>query len=205
MADLFPPFYRFGSVPYSLSRRPLGALSAGCRLVSGAGPGPSGWKLAPPPGTTGSQDFRVIEFGLFAAVLSAHQSRERIVGCGRAGGRTERPRAVARVSAGPRALDRRCAEDWESLHALPCQMRQTVLFPNPFCTPQLSTESKPNCHVALSRISRSMIGVDENPCVHSPIVPNRCGRVSELGDEYDGNRANLLSVLLPPDQVKNAA
>ncbi len=117
------------------------------------------------------QDFRVIEFALFAAVLSAHQSRERIVGCGRAGGRTERPRAVARVPAGHRVLDRRCAEDWESLHALPCQMRQAVLFPNPFCTPQSSTESKPNCHVALSRIPRSMIGVDENLCVHSPIVP----------------------------------
>ena len=112
-----------------------------------------------------------MDAGFAGAVLSAHQSRERIVGCGRAGGRTERPRAVARVSAGHRALDRRCAEDWESLHALPCQMRQAVLFPNPFCTPQLSTESKPNCHVALSRIPRSMIGVDENLCVHSPIVP----------------------------------
>jgi len=150
------------------------------------------------------QDFRVIEFALFAASLSAHQSRERIVGCGRAGRRTERPRAVARVSAGHRALDSRCAEDWESLHALPGQMRQTVFFPNPFCTPQLSTGSKPNCHVALSRIPRSMIGVDENLCVHSPIVPNRCGRVSELGDEYDGDRAHLVSVLLPPAQVKNA-
>ena len=129
---------------------------------------------------------------------------ERIVGCGQAGGRTECPRAVARVSAGHRALDRRCAEDWESLHAPPCQMRQAVLFPDPFCTPQLSTESKPNCHVALSRIPRSMIGVDENLCVHSPIVPNRCGRVSELGGEYEGDRAHLVSVLLPPDQVKNA-
>jgi hypothetical protein len=47
-----------------------------------------------------------------------------------------------------------------------------------------------------------MIGVDENLCVHSPIVSNRCGRVSELGGEYDGDRAHLLSVLLPPDQVK---
>jgi hypothetical protein len=32
------------------------------------------------------QDFRVSEFALVAAILSAHQSRERIVGCGRAGG-----------------------------------------------------------------------------------------------------------------------
>lgn len=64
------------------------------------------------------QDFRVIEFALFAAILSGHQSRERIVGCGQAGRRTECPRAVARVSAGPRALDRRCAEGWESPHAL---------------------------------------------------------------------------------------
>ena len=148
------------------------------------------------------QDCRVIEFALFAASLSVHQSRERIVGCGRAGGRTGRPRAIARVSAGHRALDRRCAEDWESLHAPPCQMRQAVLFPNPFCTSHLSTESKPNCHVALSRIPRSMIGVDENLCVHSPIVPNRCGRVSELGDECDGDRAHFMSVLLPPDQAK---
>ena len=146
-----------------------------------------------------------IAFALCSEGLSAHQNTERIVGCGQAAGRTECPRAVARVSAGHRALDRRCAEDWESLHAPPCQMRQAVLFPDPFCTPQLSTESKPNCHVALSRIPRSMIGVDENLCVHSPIVPNRCGRVSELGDEYDGDRAHLVSVLLPPDQVKNAA
>ena len=137
-----------------------------------------------------AQDFRVIEFALFAASLSGHQSRERIVGCGRVGGRTERPLAVARVSAGHRALDSRCAEDWESPHALPSQMRQAVLFPNPFCTPQLSTECKPNCHVALSRVLRSMIGVDENLCVHSPIVPNGCGRVSELGGEYDGDRAH---------------
>lgn len=50
-----------------------------------------------------------------------------------------------------------------------------------------------------------MIGVDENLCVHSPIVPNRCGRVSELDDECDGDRAHLVSVLLLPDQVKNAA
>jgi len=49
-----------------------------------------------------------------------------------------------------------------------------------------------------------MIGVDENLCVHSSIVSNRCGRVSELGDEYGGDRAHLMSVLLPPDQVKNA-
>jgi len=84
-------------------------------------------------------------------------------------------------------------------------MRQSVVFPNPFCTPQLSTASKSNCHVALSRIPRSMIGVDENLCLHSPIVPNRCGRVSELRDEYGGDRAHLMSVLLPPDQVKNAA
>jgi hypothetical protein len=83
-------------------------------------------------------------------------------------------------------------------------MRQAVLFPNPFCTPQLSTKSKPNCHVALSRIPRSRIGVDENLCVHSPIVPNRCDRVSELGDQYGGDRAHLMSVLLPPDQAKNA-
>jgi hypothetical protein len=50
-----------------------------------------------------------------------------------------------------------------------------------------------------------MIGVDEDLCVHSPIVPNRCDRVSERGDEYDGDRAHLVSVLLPPDQVVNAA
>jgi hypothetical protein len=49
-----------------------------------------------------------------------------------------------------------------------------------------------------------MIGVDENLCVHSSIVSNRCGRVPELGDEYGGDRAHLMSVLLPPDQVKNA-
>jgi hypothetical protein len=49
-----------------------------------------------------------------------------------------------------------------------------------------------------------MIAVDENLCVHSPIVPNRCGRVSERGDEYDGDRPHLMSVLLPPDQGKNA-
>ena len=145
-------------------------------------------------------DFRVIEFALFGAILSAHQSRERIVGCGRAGRRPECPRAVARVLAGSRALDRRCAEGWESPHALPCQMRPAVLFPNPFYTPQLNTESKPNCHVALSRIPRSMIAVDENLCVHSPIVPNRFDRVSEVGDEYGGDRAHLMSVLLPPDQ-----
>jgi hypothetical protein len=50
-----------------------------------------------------------------------------------------------------------------------------------------------------------MIGVDENLRAYSPIVSNKCGRVSELGDEYDGDRAHLLSVLLPPDQVQNAA
>ena len=50
-----------------------------------------------------------------------------------------------------------------------------------------------------------MIGVDENLCVHSPIVPDRCGRVSELDDEYDGDRDRLVSVLLRPGQVKNAA
>src|ERR1035437_9265623 len=39
-------FYRFGSGPKSLSRRPLGSLSASCRLASGVGPSPSGWQLA---------------------------------------------------------------------------------------------------------------------------------------------------------------
>ncbi len=33
--------------------------------------------------------------------------------------------------------------------------------------PQLNMESKPDCHVAPSRIPRSMIGVDENLCAHS--------------------------------------
>src|SRR3981081_4536043 len=80
-------------------------------------------------------DLSEFEFALFAAILSAHQNRERIVGCARAGGRLEYPQAVARVSAGLRVLDRRCAEDWESLRARPCQMRRAVLFPNPFCTP----------------------------------------------------------------------
>jgi hypothetical protein len=49
-----------------------------------------------------------------------------------------------------------------------------------------------------------MIGVDENLCVYSPIVRNRCSRISELGGEYDGDRAHLMSVLLPQDQAKNA-
>jgi len=61
-----------------------------------------------------------------------------------------------------------CAEDWESLRARPCQMRRAVLFPNPFFAPQLNTESEPNCHLAPSRIPRSMIAVDENLCVYSP-------------------------------------
>ena len=61
-----------------------------------------------------------------------------------------------------------CAEDWESLRARPCQMRRAVFFPNPFFAPQLNTESEPNCHLAPSRIPRSMIAVDENLCVYSP-------------------------------------
>src|SRR5712692_2058852 len=44
--------YRFGPGAESLSRRPLGSLPAGGRLASGVGPRPSGWKLAPSPGTT---------------------------------------------------------------------------------------------------------------------------------------------------------
>ncbi len=80
-------------------------------------------------------DLTEFEFALFAAILSAHQSMERIVECERGGGRAERPRAVGRVSAGLRARDRRCAEDWESLHARSCQMRRAVLFPNSFRTP----------------------------------------------------------------------
>jgi DNA replication protein DnaC len=39
-------FYRFGSGPKSLSRQPLGSLSASCRLASGVGLSPSGWQLA---------------------------------------------------------------------------------------------------------------------------------------------------------------
>jgi len=110
------------------------------------------------------------EFGyaLLAAIFSAHQNRERIVGCARAGGRVECPQAVGRVSAGLPVWDRRCTEDWESLRARPCQMRRAVLFPNPFCTPQLNRESKLNCYVTPSRIPRSMIGVDENLCGRSP-------------------------------------
>src|SRR6266851_1959559 len=46
--------YRFGPGAESLSRRPLGSLPAGGRLASGVGPRPSGWKLAPSPGTTQS-------------------------------------------------------------------------------------------------------------------------------------------------------
>jgi hypothetical protein len=40
--------YRFGSGPKSLSRWPLGSLSASCRLASGVGLSPSGWQLAYP-------------------------------------------------------------------------------------------------------------------------------------------------------------
>jgi hypothetical protein len=47
-------------------------------------------------------------------------------------------------------------------------MRRAVFFPNPFFAPQLNTESEPNCHLAPSRIPRSMIAVDENLCVYSP-------------------------------------
>ena len=80
-------------------------------------------------------DLTEFEFALFAAILSAHQNRERIVGCVRAGGRVECLQAVGRVSAGLLVSDRRCAEDWGSLRARPCQMRRAVLFLNPFCTP----------------------------------------------------------------------
>jgi hypothetical protein len=113
-------------------------------------------------------DLTEFEFALFAAILSAHQNRERIVGCARAGGRVECPQAVGRVLAGLLVPDRRCAEDWERLRARPCQMRRAVLFPNPFCTPGSNMESKPNCHIAHSRIPRSMIDVDENLFGHSP-------------------------------------
>jgi hypothetical protein len=111
-------------------------------------------------------DLTEFEFALFAAILSAHQNRERIVACARAGGRVECPQAVGRVSAGLLVPDRRCAEDWESPRARACQ--RAVFFPNPFFAPQLNTESEPNCHLAPSRIPRSMIAVDENLCVYSP-------------------------------------
>jgi hypothetical protein len=39
-------------------------------------------------------DLTEFEFALFAAILSAHQNRERIVGCARAGGRVDCPQAV---------------------------------------------------------------------------------------------------------------
>ncbi len=86
----------------------------------------------------------------------------------------------------------------------PVKRVEQLFFEVHAAMPQLNMESKPDCHVAVSRIPRSMIGVDENLCVHSPIVSNRCGRVSELGGEYDGDRAHLMSVLLTPDQAKNA-
>lgn len=59
-------------------------------------------------------DITEIEFAFFAAILLAHQSTEHSVGCGRASGRAEYLRAVARVSAAHPALDSRCAADWES-------------------------------------------------------------------------------------------
>ena len=92
-------------------------------------------------------DLTEFEFALFAAIPSVHQNRERIVECERAGGRAERPWAVGRVSAGVPAPDTRFVEDWESLRVRPYQMRRAVLFPNPFCTPGLNMESKPNCHL----------------------------------------------------------
>src|SRR5437899_10336003 len=46
--------YRFGPGAESLSRRPLGSLPAGGRLASDVGPRPTGWQLAPSPGTTQS-------------------------------------------------------------------------------------------------------------------------------------------------------
>jgi hypothetical protein len=51
-------------------------------------------------------DLTEFEFALFAAILSAHQNRERIVGCARAGGRVACPQAVGRVSAGLLVPDR---------------------------------------------------------------------------------------------------
>jgi len=117
-------------------------------------------------------DFMDIAFGLWIEGLSAHQNTERIVERDRAGGTVDRPRAVARVSVGLRALDSRCAEDWESLHAPPCQTRRAALFRGPFCTPQLNMESKPDCHVAPAESHDPMIGVDENLCAHS--LPGVC-------------------------------
>src|SRR4030081_3010401 len=113
-------------------------------------------------------DVTEFEYRLFAAILSAHQNRERIVGCARVGSYFDPPQAVGRISAGLRFLDKRRAGDWESLRARPCRRRRAVLFPNPFCTPGSNTESKPNCQVAHSRIPRSMIDVDENLRGHSP-------------------------------------
>lgn len=78
----------------------------------------------------------VIAFGLCIEGLSAHQNTKRIVERDRAGGRVERPRAVARVSGGLGALDSRCAEDWETLHARPYQTHRAALFRSPFCTPR---------------------------------------------------------------------
>ena len=53
----------------------------------------------------------------------------------------------------------------------PVKRVEQLFFEVHAAMPQLNMESKPDCHVAVSRIPRSMIGVDENLCVHSPIVP----------------------------------
>jgi hypothetical protein len=92
---------------------------------------------------------------------STHQNRQRIVARERAGQRSERPQAVPQVSGGPRVPDRRHAEDWESLHVRPGQMRRAVPFPNPFRM-SLNVGSKLSCHVAPSRIPRSITRVDGN-------------------------------------------
>lgn len=86
-------------------------------------------------------DFLDYRFALCVEALSAHQNKERTVERDRPGGGVERPPAVARVSAGLGARDSRCAEDWESLRALPGQTRRAVLFPNPFRTSTSNMES----------------------------------------------------------------
>lgn len=144
-------------LPRSFRFTPNGCAGGGVRRLKHSG------NFLKPCGA----DFMDIAFGPCIEGLSAHQSREHIAGCGRASARVDCPRAVARVSAGFRARDTRRAEDWESLHARPCQTRRAALFRSPCCMPQLNMESTPDCHVAPSRIPRSMIGVDENLCAHS--------------------------------------
>jgi hypothetical protein len=80
-------------------------------------------------------DFMDIAFELCVEGLSAHQNTERIVERDRAGRKVERRQAVARVSEGFGALDSRCVEDWESLHARPCQTRRAVPFRGPCFRP----------------------------------------------------------------------